>query len=255
MLCMICRQETAAEAERCPHCGAKPWKMPERFLSDEQHKLWYEKEYQPQLARWEASGKKRLPEAEGFAVSGKTLLRYSGTAADAVIPYEVQTIGERAFFSCGTLRSVTMPESVHMFGNEAFAYCDALESVGYASVFPAGSTKQEEDETEIGDFVFADCTALRNAVLAPNLTAIGRGAFHNCRRLSSVRLPRHLRSIGAYAFWGCTSLAEIVIPPDVTFIGEHAFSACFGLRSILLPAGCAVPDDLPEHCAVLHESE
>ena len=49
---MICKQEVQINAKICPMCGAMPWKMPESFLNAEQHKIWLEDVYNPQLEHW-----------------------------------------------------------------------------------------------------------------------------------------------------------------------------------------------------------
>ena len=52
MQCMICKQEVEETADICSNCGAMPWKMPETFLNEEQHLLWLNRTYYPQMDRW-----------------------------------------------------------------------------------------------------------------------------------------------------------------------------------------------------------
>ena len=52
MNCMICKQEIAdSNIICCPQCGAMPWQIPEMFLNEEQHRIWVEQVYTPQLQR------------------------------------------------------------------------------------------------------------------------------------------------------------------------------------------------------------
>ena len=55
MLCMICQQDVKEQALICPKCGAMPWKMPTSFLNAEQHHIWMETVFKPQLDRWNNS--------------------------------------------------------------------------------------------------------------------------------------------------------------------------------------------------------
>lgn len=69
----------------------------------------------------------------GYAV---TIIGYTGTAADIIIPHEVEglpvvSIGERAFSNCVAFSSATIPSSVSNIGEDAFMNSYQLVIRGY----------------------------------------------------------------------------------------------------------------------------
>ena len=64
--------------------------------------------------------------------------------------------------------------------------------------------------TAIGDYAFADCTAL-TSVEMPAVTTIGYHAFGNCSSLTSVFIPASCTSILGYPFMSCSALKDIVV--------------------------------------------
>jgi tetratricopeptide (TPR) repeat protein len=94
-----------------------------------------------------------LNDEGAYSVSG------IGTCTDKeiVIPntYDgksVTSIGEDAFYNCGSLTSITIPDSV----------------------------------TSIGSYAFYDCSSLTSVVIGDGVTSIGAWAFYDCTSLTSV---------------------------------------------------------------------
>jgi TonB family protein len=107
--------------------------------------------------------------------------KYEG---DLVIPaivafqeenYEVTTIGDNAFASCGLLGSVIIPRGVVRIGDNAFSSCHSLSSI----IIPEG------------------------------VKSIGSNAFYNCRFIESIVLPNGLETIDFSAFAFCPNLEEV----------------------------------------------
>ena len=85
----------------------------------------------------------------------------------------------------------------------------------------------------VGDFAFADCIALKTAILQSPET-IGDYAFYNTA-LTEAPSFANLREIGDYAF-AYTRLSEVVIPDNVT-VGSAAFTECARLENIVIGNG------------------
>ena len=91
--------------------------------------------------------------------------------------------------------------------------------------------------TDIGNFVFEDCTSLTSITIPDGVKSIGNFAFYYCSRLSEVTIPDSVTNIGASAFEGCTSLTSVVIGGSVTNIEMYAFYNCMSLTGITIPDG------------------
>ena len=189
---------------------------------------------------------------------------------EVTIGSTVTKIGERLFYSCGSLSrvnfaengnlrsigsfafstsfelaSVVLPEGVTEIGDGAFLYCANLSSVVLPSTLTSlgssafnscsnlsGTVVIPDGVTEIKDDTFTLCGKLTGVVLPERLTAVGDRAFYDCALLSDINLPESLTSIGAEAFYGCTGITSINISDNVTTIGEGAFYGCTGLTSV-----------------------
>jgi len=90
----------------------------------------------------------------------------------------------------------------------------------------------ENGVTNIGDFVFQDCSALTEVTIPASVTSIGNDAFKKCYQLASVTIPDGVETIGSNAFLGCSSLTAINIPASVTSIGEAVVAFCTALQAI-----------------------
>ena len=86
-----------------------------------------------------------------------------------VIPDDINSIGNYAFYGCAGLTSITIPNSVTSIGEKAFSYCWGLTSV----------------------------------TIPNSVTSIGNSAFLGCSGLTSVDIPNSVTSIGNYAFYNC----------------------------------------------------
>ena len=184
---------------------------------------------------------------------------FCSSMMNITIPDSVTSIGECAFYNCRGLTSITIPDSVTSIGKSAFQYCSSLMSMTIPYVptcfgyfFGASTSKDKYGITQskyvpdslktvvitsvsdIGGYVFYDCSSLTSITIPDSATSIGYYAFYNCRGLTSITIPDSVTSIGNYAFSGCTGLTSITIPNSVTSIGRQAFENCTHLMSITI---------------------
>ena len=115
-----------------------------------------------------------------FVIENGTLIRYTGSNTDVVIPemidnIKVTKIGEKTFYWNNSITSIKLPSSI----------------------------------TEIEYGTFWGCGSLKSITLPSNLTSIGESAFLGCKSLKSIELPNSVAFIGNSAFERCTSLASI----------------------------------------------
>lgn len=180
----------------------------------------------------------------GCTSIGQYAFYYCGSLTDITIPSSVTSIGNNAFQYCYLLASITIPNSVTSIGNSAFSYCTSLTSV----TIPSGVTSVGNNAinyctsltsitipssvTNIDTSTFSYCYSLIDIAIPSSVTNIGNSAFSTCYSLASITIPSNMTSIGNSAIYYCSSLASITIPSNVTSIGTSAFASCFGLGSI-----------------------
>jgi len=128
----------------------------------------------------------------GNAAAGYTLT-ISGTGAMADYPY------------------INMPWS---------SYCDDITSVVVG-----------EGVTHIGDYAFAECSALKTVSLPTGLVSIGESAFDGCSSLESIAIPDSVTEISTFCFYNCSKLGTVHIGSGVTSIGSWVFYGCTSLTS------------------------
>ena len=105
--------------------------------------------------------------------------------------YYITSIGNYAFYGCGSLTSITIPNGV----------------------------------TSIGRSAFEGCYGLTEITIPSSVTSVGVAAFKNCNKLTSIIIPDGVESIEEETFRTCYGLTEIIIPSSVTSIGSSAFSS------------------------------
>ena len=86
--------------------------------------------------------------------------------SNTIIPNNVVTIGEWAFWRCSGLTSIAIPDCITSIGRSAFMDCPGLTSICIPN-----------SVTSIGYCAFADCGNLATVVIGNALTNIGEGAF------------------------------------------------------------------------------
>lgn len=175
--------------------------------------------------------------------------REQANLTSAVLPAELDTIGQDAFYGCARFAAMTGLKRLDVCEPYAFART-RLVSVNWAEVevnaLGVGmfegctfmkSVSLPQGTTLLPDAAFAGCTALTSLILdATALTAIGQRALAGCTAMKQLTLPATLQSIGEEAFAGMTALEGIGLPEGLTTVGAGAFRGCTAMESMELPA-------------------
>jgi hypothetical protein len=152
---------------------------------------------------------------------------------ELVIPDDVQSIGDGAFYRCSSLTSVTFGSGVTSIGDWAFERCSNLTSVTLGS-----------GVTSIGNGVFSGCTGMASIYIEEGNTCYD--SRDNCNAIietasntlilgcKNTVIPESVTSIGDYAFSGCSGLTSITILSSITSIGNNAFYGCNNLKTVTL---------------------
>ena len=194
----------------------------------------------------------KLLENDDDEVIGVELTKYSGSAANLVIPsaidgYDVLVIGNEVFEGKNTLESVVIPDTVIEIGYEAFKDCENLASV----VLPKNLEK-------LHGKAFANCITLASIEIPKNLTEVNLhgyvnyGPFYNCSGLKTVTFEKGVIEVSENLFLGCNGLETITIPDTVVRIEENAFNQCENLKAVKLSENLMeIGDDAFSKCISL----
>lgn len=147
--------------------------------------------------------------------------------SNTLIPEDVTSIGNFAFYGINNMYSITIPESVTKIGSRVFYNCSSLSSI----TIP-------ECVTTIGDFCFYGCSGLTSVTLEGNAIMSGLSSSRSMRdifegtSLKAFILGNAVTSIGDNAFYGCSNISTITIPSSIESIGCDAFKNCSNLTIV-----------------------
>ena len=192
---------------------------------------------------------------------------------DLIIPDNVTSITDYAFYYCTSLTSITIGKGVTSIGSLAFYGCTGKLIINSRRVVE-------------GDYLIAGCPSseygwlsgamFTSVTIGNGIKEIGQNVFYNCSSLTSVTIGNSVASIGSLAFYNCSSLTsvhisdiaawsnisinvygsplyyahnlylnnelvtDVTIPDGVTVIGRRAFAYCTSLKTITIPSSVTV---------------
>ena len=140
---------------------------------------------------------------------------------NTVIPNNVLSIAESAFYYCWNLTSVTIPNSVTSIGSEAFLGCRDLTSVTIGN-----------SVTTIGDHAFYICPALTSVISTIETPiTIGRYTFYNISSNCTLTVPAGTKDAYIAAGWTEEVFKGGIIEqqsetPNITFADANVKAIC-----------------------------
>ena len=158
-------------------------------------------------------------------VNGRLIGCAPSGLTEVVIPNEVDSIGERAFYGCSNLLKICINQNVRHIGREAFSGCvgelvinsDIVEGRDSFFYEDASNLSQfsvlvfGERVSKIGESSFCNISSVKKLIFSNSITHIGRRAFENCSLLEEVQLGCGITTIGDDAFKDCGSLKKVCI--------------------------------------------
>ena len=137
-----------------------------------------------------------------------------------ILPNNVTSIEEYAFYYNEKLSSVTIGKNVTSIKSEAFSNCLSLSSINIP-----------DNVVSIGAKAFF-YSGITSAIIGNGVISIEKSAFNKCENLITVKIGNSVETIGDNVFEECEKLQDIIIPNNVYSIGQLCFSGCKSLKSI-----------------------
>ncbi len=153
---------------------------------------------------------------------------------DLVIPEEVDSIGELAFYGYKKAKHLFVPDAVEYIGSEAFGGCSGLAKVRIGA-------------RTVASHAFHSCAQLDTVVIGAGVRSMGAGTFMDCPPFSDVFFEGGLKDWFSLSFSGAAGnpingaarfyvqgelVENLVVPQDVDCVPNFAFYRYKGLKSI-----------------------
>lgn len=208
----------------------------------------------------------------GFTFKNNTLIDYSGSATNVVIPSSyVNTSDNKTYpvleidgfsISGSSVRTIEIPSTIENIGTGAFTYVSGqITSISvdsnnkhYVSVdgvlftydmktlvqYPGSKTNTTytipNSVVKIDYSAFSLSGNLRSITIPSNISSIGNGAFQGCSNLTSINLPQGVKSLGSGVFWGCSNLTSLTLnSTTMVDIDPDILTGCDNLTYIYVP--------------------
>ena len=175
---------------------------------------------------------------------------YGGTLESATLQEGVQTIKAHAFDCCTSMTSVYFPSTITVTENYAFGSCNKLGTYitdmdAWCNVQFGDSGGYYANPLETGHNLYLNGQLVTDLVIPDTITEIKYCAFMGGSCIKSVTIPEGVTTIGRLAFYNCTNLESITIPDTLTSIhNDRVFSYCNNLKEVHisdLEAWCNIP--------------
>lgn len=172
----------------------------------------------------------------------------SNTTLKEIVMPKVTCIGDYAFLECVSLEKATVSSTLKEVGMYAFCNCEKLASfdlssvevIGYGSFMSCSSLVVDTvSANSVGGSVFQNCKSIKELHFTGSLTELPDLALAGCSQLTTITLPDTVTTIGESAL-SETNLQRIVLPSNLTSIGQNALSDCRSLKSLTIPASVTV---------------
>ena len=173
------------------------------------------------------------------------------------------SIGDYAFYGCGSLNNVTLSNNgdigISAFESSNITSTLVVKNTGNigedafrnitgsytATISNSGSVGNNafrgcigmisatiENNGSIGTYAFSGNTSLEKAILGDKVTSLGDYVFDGCSSLQSIDIPNGITQMGSYAFRDCSNMTSAKIGTGVTAINEYTFSGCSALKDV-----------------------
>ena len=155
----------------------------------------------------------------------------------------LESIGESAFYQCGSLKQLELPKSLKIIGKEAFSGCTNLANI---------TIPDDAQLEEVGEYAFSSCENLEQMTFPASLKVIDN-AFYMCGIVHVDLSKTHLEDLNL-GFYQCKALQAVILPSTgtlktITSLGTAATSlvipqgveriesmTCDYMKSITLPS-------------------
>ena len=168
-----------------------------------------------------------------WGCSGLKSIGGVGSGAQLILPDSVTSIENYAFYACKNIKSLNIPSTVTSISYFAFVYNAALTRITVDSGNPIYDSRNDCNaiiETAENSLL----KGCRNTIIPNDITTIGKNAFHNCPSLRNIVIPNSVTKIDDYAFNGA-GLRNVSLPNSITYIGKQSFESCYFLESFVIP--------------------
>ncbi len=153
------------------------------------------------------------------------------TIVDILSGSGLEIIGKNAFANCANLTNINIPKNIVIIDSNAFANCVNLTNIS----FDERSINDPIKKLAVMDHAFYSCSSLINISLPLHTDVIGDYAFANCTKLNNAVFTQESKvtKFGKYAF-SYTSIVSIYVPFSVNSVDDYCFTGSSSLYYVYL---------------------